>query len=164
MVGIQSLRSVEDFNLVLISNAYTLELVNLPYLLLRLGLPPMASQRDDRRPPLLLGGSNGMAAHVVVAEDGDSLVDGTFFGEEEEQVEPLVRYLYEHRYLGKRERLAGATARIKNLWATGGWIERSAEVVLLPAPGMDHLLVDHPPVLNVERLLKRLTDNPTSIP
>ena len=149
LVGVQSLHSVEDFDLVLISNAYTLELVNLPYLLLRSGLPPMASQRNERWPPLLLGGSNGMAAQAVVAEDGDSLVDGLFFGEGEEQVGPLVRYLCEHRHLGKRERLAGAAARVKGLWPTGSWPERPVEVAILPAPGAEHLLVDYP-VLNGE--------------
>ena len=82
-LGTQSLRSVDEFDLVLISNAYTLELINLPYLLLRSGIPLFASQRGSEWPVILLGGSNAMAAQAVVREDGDSLVDGIFFGEGE---------------------------------------------------------------------------------
>ena len=119
LVGVQSLRSAEDFDLVLVSNAYSLELLNLPYLLLRSGVPPLTSQRDERWPILLLGGSNATAAHPVVGEDGDGLVDGIFFGEGEEWVGLLVRALWEAKDLPKRERLARAAARVRGLWVAG---------------------------------------------
>ena len=93
LVGVQSLRSSDEFDLLLVSNAYTLELINLPYLLLRSGFPLFASQRGPEWPVVLLGGSNAMAAQAIIRQDGDSLVDGIFFGEGEGAVGDLVRLL-----------------------------------------------------------------------
>ncbi len=81
LIGIQSLHSAEDFDLLLISNAYILELINLPYLLIRSGFPLFSSQRGQEWPILILGGSNAMASQAIIRADGDSLVDGIFFGE-----------------------------------------------------------------------------------
>lgn len=89
LIGVQSLHSVEDFDLVLLSNAYTLELINLPYLLHCSALPLWSSQRGPGDPLLILGGSNAMAAQAVVRADGDSLVDGIFVGEGEGQPDAL---------------------------------------------------------------------------
>ena len=75
LIGSQSKRSADAFDLVLISNAYTLELINLPYLLIRSGIPLFASERGADWPPLILGGSNTMAAQCIIRQDGDSLVD-----------------------------------------------------------------------------------------
>jgi hypothetical protein len=83
LIGIQSRRSADDFHLILFSNAYTLELINLPYLLLRSGFPLWSSQRGPGWPLLILGGSNAMASQAIVRADGDSMVDGIFFGEGE---------------------------------------------------------------------------------
>jgi len=96
LVGVQSLRSAEEFDLLLISNAYTLELINLPYLLIRSGIPLFSSQRSPKWPIIILGGSNAMAAQAIIADDGDSLVDGIFFGEGEGLAEDLVRFLQRH--------------------------------------------------------------------
>jgi len=156
LTGIQSFRSAEDFDLVLFSNAYTLELINLPYLLLRSGIPPLASQRDDRWPILLLGGSNATAAQAAVAEDGDSLVDGIFFGEGEEQVGPLVRSLWEARGLPKRERLARVAARVKGVWRAGQSFEEPIEKAVLAAPRADHLPVQYPLLPGTEAGTARL--------
>ena len=78
LTGAQSMRPAVDFDLVLISNAYTLELINLPYLLIRSGIPLFSSQRGVGWPVIILGGSNAMAAQAVICGDGDSLVDGVF--------------------------------------------------------------------------------------
>ena len=147
LTGSQSFRSVDDFDLVLISNAYTLELVNLPYLLLNSGIPLMSSQRGDEWPPLILGGSNALAAQAIIAEGGDSLVDGLFFGEGEEQVVNLVRRL--HAGGPKRALLAQAASRIEGLWVAGSWPPAPVDKCILAAPGADHLLADHP-ILNTE--------------
>ena len=101
LIGVQSLRSADEFDLVLISNAYTLELINLPYLLMRSGFPLFSSQRGPEWPIVLLGGSNSMAAQSIISKDGDSMVDGIFFGEGEGLVGNLVRFLQETRFLGK---------------------------------------------------------------
>lgn len=156
LVGMQSFRLAEDFDLLLISNAYMLELVNLPYLLLRSGVPPMASQRDESWPPLILGGSNAMAAQAIVAKNGDSLVDALFFGEGEEHVGTLARCLRDHAGLDKRDRLARAAAQVKGLWVAGGWPERPVEKAVLDVPGADHLLVDYPLLSGAEAGTARL--------
>ncbi|RME36991.1 MAG: hypothetical protein D6793_04865, partial [Thermoflexia bacterium] len=82
LAGLDSGRLLQDFDLVLLSNAYTLELVNLPWILQRSGLSLFAGEREQG-PILLLGGSNAMAAQAVIRPDGDSMVDGIFFGEGE---------------------------------------------------------------------------------
>jgi len=129
LIGVQSLRSGDEFDLLLVSNAYTLELINLPYLLLRAGFPLFASQRGPEWPIVLLGGSNAMAAQSVIRQDGDSLVDGIFFGEGEGAVGDLVRLLQageiprcarnDRRGENKRELLAEAARQIEGFWAAG---------------------------------------------
>jgi len=159
LVGTQSFHSAEDFDLVLVSNAYTLELVNLPYLLVHSGIPPLASQRDHRWPPIILGGSNSMAAQALIAGDGDCLVDGIFFGEGEEQVGPLVRCLRDHAGLGKRDRMARAAALVRGLWLAGSPPEEQVEKAVLEQPGADHLLVDYPLLNGQEAGTARLQIN-----
>ncbi|MEJ2151337.1 MAG: radical SAM protein, partial [Chloroflexota bacterium] len=123
LLGTQSLRPADAFDLVLISNAYTLELINLPYLLLRSGIPLFASQRGPEWPVILLGGSNAMAAQAVIREDGDSLVDGVFFGEGERVVGKLTRFLEcesaSRRVSDKRASLIRASREVPGLWAAG---------------------------------------------
>jgi len=89
--GLESGRAPEDFDLILVSNAFTLELVNLGYLF-GPRLPSRSSARsryEGRLPIVILGGSNAAAAGAALfpgAEDeasSDSLVDGIFFGEGE---------------------------------------------------------------------------------
>jgi radical SAM superfamily enzyme YgiQ (UPF0313 family) len=159
LVGIQSFHSAEDFDLLLISNAYTLELVNLPYLLLRSGIPLWAGQRGEEWPILILGGSNGMATQAIVTEDGDSLVDGLFFGEGEGQVGDLARYLRDHAGLEKRDRLARAAAQVEGLWATGSWPQQPIEKAVLDVPGGAHLLVEYPMLDSAEAGTARLQVN-----
>jgi hypothetical protein len=91
LTGICSRRPARDFDLILVSNAYILELLNLPYLLLRSGIPLFAGERGEDDPVVLLGGSNAMAAQAVIREDGDALADGIFFGEGEGRVGEIVR-------------------------------------------------------------------------
>ena len=125
LVGVQSLRSADEFDLVLISNAYTLELINLPYLLMRSGFPLFSSQRGPEWPIVLLGGSNSMAAQSIIRKDGDSLVDGIFFGEGEGLVGNLVRFLQETRFSpknlvsSKRELLEQAAQQTPGFWCAG---------------------------------------------
>jgi hypothetical protein len=144
LTGIQSARSIEDFDLVLTSNAYTLELVNLPYLLIHSGVPPLASQRGEEWPPLILGGSNALASQAIVAQDGDSLVDAIFFGEGEGQVSALVRALHQRTGEAKRIRLEGAAEETTGLWVTGRWPEEPVEKAILPSPEGAYLPIDYP--------------------
>lgn len=84
--GMASGRSAADFDLVLVSNSYSLELFNLPYLFTKTGLPLRASARRAAgidAPLFVMGGSNASALGPIVDENGDSFVDGIFFGEAE---------------------------------------------------------------------------------
>ena len=147
LVGVQSLRSAEDFDLVLISNAYTLELINLPYLLIRSGIPLFSSQRGPEWPVIILGGSNAMAAQSIIRSDGDSLVDGIFFGEGEGLVGELVRRISESasRRIGKRELLAQVAEQTPGLWAAG--TPCTTEKAVLHTPEARFLPVEYP-ILN----------------
>lgn len=119
LLGCQSLRAAAEFDLLLISNSYTLELINLPYLLIRSGIPLFAGQRGPEWPLILLGGSNAMATQAIIREDGDSLVDGIFFGEGEGQVGRLVALLAPHRSGNRRHWLDRAVREITGFWASG---------------------------------------------
>ncbi len=142
-VGIQSRRPLRDFSVVLISNAYTLELINLPALLLRSGIPLFAGGRQEDDPVLLLGGSNAMAAQAVIREDGDALVDGVFFGEGEGRVGEIVAALA--RGGGdRRARLEAAARTGDGLWIAGDR-RRVVKAICRPAP---HFLPVTYPILN----------------
>jgi len=145
LVGVQSLRSVDEFDLVLISNAYTLELINLPVLLIRSGIPLFSSQRGPEWPILVLGGSNSMATQSIIRDDGDSLVDGIFFGEGEGLVGELVRFLQRHRGEDRRDLLGRAARQTAGFWAAGS-LRATAKAVLC-APEERLLPVEYP-ILN----------------
>jgi radical SAM superfamily enzyme YgiQ (UPF0313 family) len=119
LFGLQSLRPAQDFEILLISNSCLLELVNLPLLLIRSGLPVWSRERDERHPLIIMGGSNASASGAIVGPDGESMVDGIFFGEGEEQVGPLLRSFRESRGKDRRVRLAAAAAGVPAFWAAG---------------------------------------------
>jgi radical SAM superfamily enzyme YgiQ (UPF0313 family) len=145
LIGVQSLRSGDEFDLILISNAYTLELINLPYLLIRSGFPLFSSQRGPEWPIIILGGSNAMATQAVIRQDGDSLVDGIFFGEGEGIVGDLVRLFQRHRGVGKRELLEQAAGQTVGFWAAGSL--RPTRKAVLRTPEAQFLPVEYP-ILN----------------
>ena len=93
LMGMQSCRSVDEFDVILVSNSYTLELINLPYMLANSGIPLEAGKRDEMWPPLIVGGSNVMCAQAIIREDGESFADAVFFGEGEREVVTLLRLL-----------------------------------------------------------------------
>jgi len=132
LTGICSRRPARDFDLILVSNAYILELLNLPYLLLRSGIPLFAGERGEDDPVVLLGGSNAMAAQAVIREDGDALADGIFFGEGEGRVGEIVRVLA-RKDGGRRERLEAAAATGPGLWVAGTR-RRTVRAVCRPRP------------------------------
>ncbi len=84
--GVASARPVGDFDLVLVSNSYSLELFNLPYLFSSAGLPLRAKARRNAgvdAPLFVIGGSNASALAPIVDDEGDSFADAIFFGEAE---------------------------------------------------------------------------------
>lgn len=144
LLGVHSLRSADEFDLLLISNAYALELINLPYLLLRSGIPLLASQRGPDQPLILLGGSNALAAQAIIREDGDSMADGLFFGEGEGAVGAIAAALASRPRAERRRALAEAAGRIPGLWAAGS---PRQTVKAICAPDADSVPV-HYPILN----------------
>jgi len=144
LYGCQSFRPLEDFDLVLISNSYVLELVNLPFLLLHSGVPLLASQRDDHWPPLIVGGSSAMACQALITPAGDSLVDALFFGEGEGLVERMVDCLSPRTKAGKHSLLSRAASQVTGLWVAGRWPDQPVEKAVLARPDASTALVDTP--------------------
>jgi radical SAM superfamily enzyme YgiQ (UPF0313 family) len=152
--GLASGKAPADFNLILVSNAFSLELLNLGYLFSGSGLPRRASGRAMAAlaspiPIVILGGSNAAAAGSLLfpgapsEEESDSLVDGIFFGEGEGAIGSLAVALTEPG-LSRAERLERASA-VEGFWrARSG--KRAARRILRPFP--PHL--KEYPILNSE--------------
>ena len=118
--GIASRRTMEAFDAVLISCSYALELVNLPLLLLKSDLPLRSGRRRAAFPdfpPLILGGSNAMASQGAIFPDGDSFVDGIYFGEAEAGAAALLSVLASSRGKPIGQRLADLESAVPAFWA-----------------------------------------------
>ncbi len=99
LYGMQAGHDAHDYDVVLVSCSWALELVNLGLLFKHSGIPLRASARRNPStgswPPIILGGSNALASQGLIFPDGDSFVDGIFFGEGEDGGADLVRVLAE---------------------------------------------------------------------
>jgi hypothetical protein len=142
--GAESGRSPEDFGLVLVSNSFALELLNLAYLYSRNGIPSRASERASREesPIVVLGGSNaGSAGALLFPGDGpeessDCLVDGIFFGEGEGAIGDIASALT-RAGASRAERLSRAES-IEGLWVAGSGKRASRRSVLPYPPPLLH--------------------------
>ncbi len=112
---------IKAFDLVLVSNSFTLEAINLPRLLLDAGLSPWADERPANAPAILLGGSNALAAHGLVRPDGVGMPDAFFFGEAEEALVPFLQAWQRGVGTEKRARLEQAAQGLDGFWVTGAW-------------------------------------------
>ncbi len=141
--GLESGRGSGDFDLILVSNAFALELVNLSYLYFNSGLPRRASERAEKSdtvdafPIIILGGSNAVSAGAILfpgtvpEEASDSLVDGIFFGEGEGAIAELVSALSMPK-ASRAERLENASS-IQGFWrALSG--KKTTRNILRPYP------------------------------
>lgn len=104
-VGIQSLCTISDFDVVLISNSFILELLNLPYLFENTPIPALKSERKGIKPLIIMGGSNSLMAQCAISSAGDSCVDALFFGEGEDAVGRIITVINENKSLEKRKLL-----------------------------------------------------------
>lgn len=144
LMGMQSCRTADEFDVVLVSNSYTLELINLPYLLINSGIPLESGKRDESWPPLIVGGSNTLCAQSIIREDGESFADAVFFGEGEREVVALLRLIRGGRRSGKRKLLARAAAKVKGLWvAQAGTVSKVTKSVVRE-PSANDLPVRYP--------------------
>jgi radical SAM superfamily enzyme YgiQ (UPF0313 family) len=119
LIGTQSHRSLGEFELVFVSNSWLLEQVNLPFLLMRSGVPVWTGARGEQWPPLILGGSNSTAAHALVSETGDCVADAIFFGEGERSAGRIARMCASLAAMPKRERMARIASEVVGLWPAG---------------------------------------------
>lgn len=117
-------RQPHEFDCVLISCAYTPELINLPWLLAQSGMPVSFDERMTREeiPLLVLGGSSAVTAGAVLDESQgvlqDSLVDAVFFGEGEGHVRELAELLATGKVKGLRKQdiLHLINERVPGFW------------------------------------------------
>ena len=118
VAGLFTGRNLCDFDLILVTNAFVQEAVNLPWLLYANGVAAWASERPEAFPPILLGGSNVFAAQCLAQPDGTAVPDIFFFGEAEES---LPRFIERWPSLrgNKRTRLLQATDGLDGFWVTG---------------------------------------------
>jgi len=161
--GIDAKRTAEDYDAVLVSCSYALELVNLPLLLLRSGISLRSSVRRlavgaAPFPPIILGGSNALASQGLIFPDGDSFVDGIFFGEGEDGGARLISTLAKTKGSSIDDRMDRTEGDIDAFWAScRGTPEepRKDGKVRLIHPGrcaisQKPLLLDSYPLLNSE--------------
>ncbi len=145
VAGVLTGKPLTAFDLVLVSNAFVLEAVNLPYLLHRCGLSPWASERPAGCPPVVLGGSNALASQCLVRPDGDAVPDAIFFGEGEGALETFLAAWMAGADCAKRERLERAAAATDGFWVTGSWPTRPVRQAVaraLPPPPEPVILLD----------------------
>lgn len=103
--GMRTGRSAKDFDLLLVSNSYAVELINLPYLLQISGIPCRSSLRDASFPLIVMGGSNAMASQAILYEEDEAMVDALYFGEGERNMTRLVQTLSALPREGRRDGL-----------------------------------------------------------
>ena len=118
LAGVFSGRKLSDFDLILATNSFVQEAVNLPWLLHANGIAAWASDRPEAFPPVILGGSNAFASQCLVRPGGTAVADALFFGEAEDA---LPRFVARWRNLAgnKRQRLLDAVQGLDGFWVTG---------------------------------------------
>ena len=115
LLGTQSKRGPAGFDLIGFSNSIAQELVNLPVLLARSGIPWSKTERLTRAdvPLLILGGANAAFTTVLQGAAAEStLVDGIFHGEDPEEIGRLLAVCRDGKMRGasKRETLEALEA------------------------------------------------------
>jgi radical SAM superfamily enzyme YgiQ (UPF0313 family) len=99
-LGISSKQGPLDFHLLAVSNACVQELINLPVLMHRSGIPLSKTERMARPdvPLVILGGANSL--HTSAFWSDDTPVDGVFVGSGAEPVREVFRLCREGREQG----------------------------------------------------------------
>lgn len=122
--GRASAKAPQDFDAILVSCSYTLELVNLSWLLVQCGIPLAFEERCERNdvPLLILGGSGAVTSGAALSlRDGqpiDSLVDAIFFGEGEGAIGAIALEVdaWKGSPAGKRTLLQNLGRDIEGFW------------------------------------------------
>ncbi len=147
-IGIQSLRPISDFDLVLVSNSFTLELINLPYFFLNTGIPALKSERHSK-PLVIMGGSNALMAQCAVSPEGDSYIDAIFFGEGEGAVGDIVSIVHKNKNHNRAAILAILEKKVRGLFDIRLPVPDDVHISPPKAPLASYILTDYP-ILNTD--------------
>ncbi len=95
LLGSATKRGVEDFDCLAFSNALVQEILNVPEMLRRSGIPLSRRERMARAdlPLVILGGANALYTSALFGDD--PMVDGIFVGEEPEIIQSIFAKLAE---------------------------------------------------------------------
>ena len=135
--GRASKKSPGDFDVIMVSNAFALELINLPHFFSTAGIPASAAARAaaDGLPVIIAGGSNASAMGCLVLESPgerfparDSFADGIFFGEGEGSIGQLARLLSGVGEAGALKAPDSAAAPYKSAAARRGRLAGAASI------------------------------------
>lgn len=119
VVGRLSGRDWSLFDLVLVSNAFVQEALNLPWLLHANQVPVWADARAESFPPVLLGGANACVTQCLVTDAQRAVPDAIFFGEAEEALPRFLQRWQMHAGLCKQARLCMASEGCEGFWVAG---------------------------------------------
>jgi len=133
MTGLFSGRRLADFDLILVTNSFVQETLNLPWMLHANGIAPWASDRPETFPPIIMGGSNALASQCLVRPDGTAVADALFFGEAEGRL-PLFVTRWQSAGGNKRQRLINAAHEIDGFWITGALPDTSTRQAIARTP------------------------------
>jgi radical SAM superfamily enzyme YgiQ (UPF0313 family) len=121
LAGIRSHAPASEFDLILVSNSYAVELINLPYMLKLAGIPYSSDERRTKntKPLIILGGSNALSSQGILFSEDNALVDAVYFGEGEQNVSAIVKAISEVSEDKRRETLSGLQNKITGLRVFG---------------------------------------------
>jgi len=139
------------FDLIFITDSYLSETLNLPKGIKKFGVSPWAQERPEDFPPVLLGGSNALAAQCLVCEDGTAVPDVFFFGEAEASLVPFLRR-WPLTSGKKKDRLLAATQGLDGFWVTGGFYPVVQAVSRRSPPPPSPILPPNSPEAGTARL------------
>ena len=138
--GLRTGLEASKFDLILVSNSYAVELVNLPSMLRYAHIPYRHSQRvpDASAPLIVMGGSNAMASQGVLYSADDAFVDALYFGEGEGNTTRLVSALLKTPRNQWRQVLSSLEGEIDGLMVVGN-SHTSVRKAILPDTSHDWL-------------------------
>jgi len=122
LLGSGTRRDAKDFDVLAFSNALVQEIVNIPVMLERSGIPVSRRERAGRSdlPLVLMGGANALYASALFGED--SPLDLVFAGEEPSDIQELFRRLRQGRDEGlSREERIRACLDISGTYVPDTW-------------------------------------------
>lgn len=104
LLGTSSKRAGSSFDVIAFSNSIVQELVNLPIVLEKSGIPLSKKERCgcEDVPIIILGGANALFSSALAGED--SFVDGIFVGESAEKIKEIFTLIRDAKREGLRKR------------------------------------------------------------